>query len=782
MQENPLETGKILTLPTLSESLGLESPRFEVAHTLMGGMGVVAKLEHPDSESDFALKMVRKEFAGDRDFWHRFDREMRIWVQLSECEGVVPALHICRVNELPCVIAPWLPAGNLSRVLTSKDPRLFYGHVLRIVSTLEWAHRHLNVIHRDLKPANILINSEGQAQVSDWGIAKILDSGPSTYDSRPQSSNDASSPWITEAGMFLGTVVYASPEQLLGKPDIDFRADMYSLGCIMFEWEAGTPPFVGSTREEVVHGHLSRIPPKLGGLFKSSSFGSGKIIAKLLQKNPDDRFRTYAELIDELSRHAQKRGLATRSIGFEEAYAMPPLDGVNLSAEPCRRWIDEEKRCEYRLFEFADLTPDMRRIESLLTLHDWEKAASAISELIDPETLTLIRPLPHWMVALAGNLGWCRVMLGEPTMAVQIFEELSSESDLSEPYFVNYSLARLHLGQWQRAEEIAQAGLLLFPDDLDILGNLTIALNHQERLREALASSELRLAGRRDVHSLEERAAVLERVGSSLREQDFPSAASYHWEAIRLLEEALDLNPRFSTAAVSLIQIYVDLGNPQRAMDEVDSLDWDDLHENLWEPVVLSAARALDAASAHRECVDFCKKWIEVYPQSIGLQRIQAETIADGFCIGKERNGARIRENHSFGFFAQTIRDHKNRTHSDFCYMARIMEWLGDKNEALRLIEEAESIWPGKWDTPLLHGAFEWRAENFESASRLATTAKDRAPWRGQPKFLLASILESQGEERQAALLRADAEATESRRDELIAGQNLPKTRCDPPR
>lgn len=237
-----------LILPELAGCFGLASAEFRVDRILRGGMGECIRIVQ--NEKSFALKVIQTEIVGNPDAWERYLREVRLWTTLSACEGVVEAFCVIRVNELPVVCSRWMPGGNLRRHLRNRSPAFFFSVMVRIVGTLAWAHENHAVIHRDLKPDNILLDKADQAFVSDWGLARPLTAAPDgPLNHATPAVGGTTHPALTSAGTILGTVSYASPEQLLGETSLNQRTDIYSLGCLMYEWEAGRCPFTGATHK-----------------------------------------------------------------------------------------------------------------------------------------------------------------------------------------------------------------------------------------------------------------------------------------------------------------------------------------------------------------------------------------------------------------------------------------------------------------------------------------------------------------------------------------------------
>ena len=178
--------------------------------------------------------------------FERFLVELQTWLKLSVCDGIVEALCVFTYKDTPVVCSRWMSGGNLRPHMSEKDPELFYRTIVRIAGALEWAHREHGILHRDVKPENILIDDLGRAAVSDWGIAGTRDE---------EAAGDG--PMV-----IYGTAAYASPEQLLGGVPLDVRSDIYSVCCLMYEWETGRVPFTGTGTE--IRGRENRNePPRL---------------------------------------------------------------------------------------------------------------------------------------------------------------------------------------------------------------------------------------------------------------------------------------------------------------------------------------------------------------------------------------------------------------------------------------------------------------------------------------------------------------------------------------
>lgn len=314
-----LKRGAEVELPDLTAFRKLSGARFVVQEVFQGGMGICLKLRHVGTNEAFALKVIKPEFLGEQTTWARFVEELKWWLTLSACEGVAEAYCIANVNEIPCMCAAWLHHGNLRQFIGRSQPEFIFQTMVRVVRTLEWAYTKHKVIHRDLKPENILLDQDWRAFVSDWGLAKAL---ISFFEEGRRSSDGVAtgSSRLTQAGHIVGTMLYAAPEQILGLSIIDHRADIYSLGCILFEWETGRPPFIGRDHMQIAQQHVQTLPPKLGGMFGKTNLGLEDVIACCLEKDPSRRFQDYDNFAQAMLSVAKNRNLRAADFCPTERY------------------------------------------------------------------------------------------------------------------------------------------------------------------------------------------------------------------------------------------------------------------------------------------------------------------------------------------------------------------------------------------------------------------------------------------------------------------------------
>jgi serine/threonine protein kinase len=297
-----------------------------VEHIGHGAMGSVEKVRSTDGRI-LALKTLSPLLAQDGDYVKRFKREAEIAIQLSH-PNVVRVYELGEDdNGLPYIIMEYIEGKTLDEImhdrglLTIGDTAITLADVAdetvkssivykrgstktsgpqantftteetirlgRQVSGVLQSAYDLNLLHRDIKPQNIMIDKRGNAKLLDFGIAKALDG----VNSR-----------LSLTGQAIGTPTYMSPEQFAGTSDIDIRADLYSLGCTMYHMLTGKPPFCGSSLTALANMHLNTFPPPAHKVNENCPLNLSQVVDRLLAKNPRDRHKTPAELIEDLNR------------------------------------------------------------------------------------------------------------------------------------------------------------------------------------------------------------------------------------------------------------------------------------------------------------------------------------------------------------------------------------------------------------------------------------------------------------------------------------------------
>jgi serine/threonine-protein kinase len=267
--------------------VGTELAGFFIEHVLgRGGMGVVYVAEQLRYGRKVALKVLAPELTHDTLYRERFEQEWRTAARLDH-PSIVPIFEAGEAEGVLYIAMRYVEGIDL-QALIANEGRLPIERVLdvlaQVAGALDAAHTK-GLVHRDVKPANILIASGAgiageHAYLADFGVAK-------------QSHTKSG---LTQTGFFVGTVDYAAPEQIEGKP-IDGRADLYALGCVLYQCLTGSRPFERESQVALISAHLFEAPPSLAEKRPELAAALDPVIAKAMAKKPDDRYATCSELV-----------------------------------------------------------------------------------------------------------------------------------------------------------------------------------------------------------------------------------------------------------------------------------------------------------------------------------------------------------------------------------------------------------------------------------------------------------------------------------------------------
>jgi eukaryotic-like serine/threonine-protein kinase len=259
-----------------------------------GGMAEVWLATDLSLTRQVAVKLLKPNLAADPVVAERFRREAIAVAQLSHPNivAVYDAIEETIGGERRQAVVMQLVNGKSLRQLLDEQKRLSPDLTMHIgacvASALDCAHR-ANLVHRDVKPGNILITPDGRVLLTDFGIAKGL-AGTADDD-------------LTSPNVMMGTAKYLSPEQVRGRK-LDGRADLYSLGLVLYECLAGRVPFLGETDADTALARLNREATDLTRLRPTLPLGLAPLIHKLLERKPDLRYASGAEVRSELQRIA----------------------------------------------------------------------------------------------------------------------------------------------------------------------------------------------------------------------------------------------------------------------------------------------------------------------------------------------------------------------------------------------------------------------------------------------------------------------------------------------
>jgi Tol biopolymer transport system component len=317
----------------MSISPGTRLGPYEVLSPLgAGGMGQVFRARDLRLGRDVALKVLPERLAGDEEMRRRFEREARAVAALSHPN--ILALHdVGRDADVSYAVTEMLEGQTLRTRLSAGAlaPRKAVEIAAAIAEGLAAAHAKA-IVHRDIKPENVFVTSDGQVKILDFGLAREQRAPPA------DGATGSLSPTDTEPGTVLGTVGYMSPEQVRGAP-ADHRTDIFALGCVLYEMLAGRRAFARDTAAETMTAILKDEPPD----FTDSGRGMGpdlaRLVARALEKNPEERFQSARDLAFALRTFATASGPAPVVSRPRRAVALPAAVVVALSVGVATGWM-----------------------------------------------------------------------------------------------------------------------------------------------------------------------------------------------------------------------------------------------------------------------------------------------------------------------------------------------------------------------------------------------------------------------------------------------------------
>jgi len=285
-----------------------------------GGMATVYLATDVRHDRTVALKTLHPELfqvLGSE----RFLREIRLAARLNH-PYIVPLHDSGESDGVLYYVMPFIEGPTLREYLEKKgrlDVDETVKFVSQVASALDYAHR-AGIVHRDIKPENIMIH-EGQALVTDFGIARALDS--------------AGGGNLTQTGIAIGTPAYVSPEQGAGETDLDGRSDQYSLACVAYEMLTGEPPFAANSPQAIIAKRFTQAPPSVQTTVPEIGSGVAAAVSRALSLEKNDRFETAGDFAKALSTVSQ--ALAPR----EDTPSIAVLPFANMSGDPDNEYFSD---------------------------------------------------------------------------------------------------------------------------------------------------------------------------------------------------------------------------------------------------------------------------------------------------------------------------------------------------------------------------------------------------------------------------------------------------------
>ena len=275
--------------------------RYQIVEELgKGSMGVVYRAHDPQIDRLVALKVLRHDRVTSEAFVQRFLKEAKAIGRLSH-PNLVTVYDVGQDHGSIYIAMEFLEGTPLNEVI--QERRLALGEIVdlgvQMAEALDYAHQK-GIVHRDIKPTNIIIAPDGRAKITDFGIARIED---------PQATQQ------TQAGEILGTPVYMSPEQVMGRP-VDGRSDLYSLGVILYELTTQKRPFRGDSIAAIFRAITQDTPAEPARTDPSISRQLSGLVMKSLNKKPDKRLQTGKAMAEALKACLVEREPKARRYGL----------------------------------------------------------------------------------------------------------------------------------------------------------------------------------------------------------------------------------------------------------------------------------------------------------------------------------------------------------------------------------------------------------------------------------------------------------------------------------
>jgi serine/threonine protein kinase len=274
-----------------------------------GGMGEVWLAEQKSMCREIALKILSPELAKNEDFCKRFELEARNSGRLVHPNivtafyaGVDQGIHYLAMSYVEgCTLEEKLP-DYPNRIMPEAQ---LLAIIPEIAEALKYGWDKFKLIHRDIKPSNIMLCNDGSAKLLDMGISKSIMEGDSA---------------VTRTGLFVGTPYYISPEQAKNSSNLDCRADIYSLGTVIYHMLTGNVPYDATTPMGVVAMHLSEPLPDIRKLNPEASREIIALTRKMMHKNPESRFQTWDEVLIRVKEISNPPGAHVKLARFPERF------------------------------------------------------------------------------------------------------------------------------------------------------------------------------------------------------------------------------------------------------------------------------------------------------------------------------------------------------------------------------------------------------------------------------------------------------------------------------
>lgn len=365
----------------------LQVPGYDIEERIgRGGMASVYRARQHTFDRDVALKVLKPDLSEDEQFCQRFVQESLIVAKLHHSH-IVQVYDVGEYQNNFYIAMEYLHGGDLNtRLKTGLSVNDTITVIKQASSALHFAHKK-GIIHRDIKPDNIMFREDGAAVLTDFGIAKEIDSDMN----------------LTQTGLIVGTPKYMAPEQIRGASP-SASGDIYSLGILLFQCLTNHVPFHGKDMVATAFKHFNDPVPTLPPLVSAFQ----PIVENMLAKTPEQRYQTAMEIVDALEALSEATRSNATNLDITKAFVPPPST------------LDETVVHPYNQPTQHGQSP---------ALSERDDTPTSSSSVIEKKSTVATKPLPIWILGIAGAL------IFSLTAAFMIFDQGADKAE-SEPLFI----------------------------------------------------------------------------------------------------------------------------------------------------------------------------------------------------------------------------------------------------------------------------------------------------------------------------------------------------------
>ena len=438
--------------------------RYEVLKIKHGGMASVYLCFDHEFQDYIAVKTFQDKFLKERSVVDRFLREAEYWMRLEKHNNIVSVRWIDTINSRPCIFMEYISdvvgfGADLSGWIGKKKLtiELIISIAIQICTGLIYVQRKFKqldheFVHRDLKPDNIMMMPDGSPKITDFGLIKIfakdIDESLDSNYKNPLNTNVLNLSRIDE---IFGAPGYMAPEQWISSHNVDFRADIYSLGCTLYEMISGRTPFIASSFQDLEIRHLSYSPPPFSKLGLNIPSELEKIIMKCLAKNPNDRFQSFEDLRNEFV-HLYHNLTGKRVEYSDKATELSIADNSNIAMSLLQLGKNHE------------------------ALEYYDRLLGQMADNLDPNNVAKV----------FNNRGNCHSNLRDNEKALTNYElALKIDDDYDFPWFNSAGIYK-ERGDYKKALKYIEEAIRINPDYPPSHSQRADILFHMGNIREAI--------------------------------------------------------------------------------------------------------------------------------------------------------------------------------------------------------------------------------------------------------------------------------------------------------